>query len=314
MVKQGTALTRSLGLSPPRLRLTAYVWAALPAGVAGVLYAYVSSFVQPNVFDFGLVTLLLAAALVGGPRSIWAAPVACFILVVGPDSAAAFEKYSVLAYGLFLVVAGVGLSGGLAGVASGAARRVAPPSRSAPAGSQAPSAAADELVVPGAELRTSGLTKAFGGVQALDGVDFRAEPGQVTAIIGANGAGKTTLLNAISGLISVEHGDVLLDGRSIAGFPAEKVARAGVSRTFQTPQVPDTLTVLDVAATGTLGRERVSAASVAFRTGRYWRWRGSARGASTRRARLRRAPRRRRHARQGVAARPAEDPRGGAAA
>ena len=120
------------------------MWAALPAGVAGVLYAYVSSFVQPNVFDFGLVTLLLAAALVGGPRSIWAAPVACFILVVGPDSAAAFDKYSVLAYGLFLVVAGVGLSGGLAGVASGAARRVAPPSRSA-AGREPkrPSAAAD---------------------------------------------------------------------------------------------------------------------------------------------------------------------------
>ena len=128
----------------------------------------------------------------------------------------------------------------------------------------------------GAELRTSGVSKAFGGVQALDDVDFRAEPGRVTAIIGANGAGKTTLLNAISGLIPTDHGDVLLDGRSIARLPAERVARAGVSRTFQTPQLPDGLSVLEVAVSGTLGRERVSAASVALRTGRYWRWRRSA--------------------------------------
>ena len=244
VVKQGSALTRSLGLSPWRLRLTAYVWAALPAGVAGVLYAYVSSFVQPNVFDFGLVTLLLAAALVGGPRSIWAAPVACMILIVGPDSAAAFEKYSVLAYGLFLVVAGVGLSGGLAGLANGAVRRVVPAARPAtptvPVEAR-PRADRAELALAGSELRTTGVTKAFGGVQALDGVDFRAEPGQVTAIIGANGAGKTTLLNAISGLIPIDGGDVVLDGRSIARRSAERVARAGVARTFQTPQVPETL-------------------------------------------------------------------------
>ena len=177
VVKQGSALTRSLGLSPSRLRLTAYVWAALPAGVAGVLYAYVSSFVQPNVFDFGLVTLLLAAALVGGPRSIWAAPVACIILVVGPDSAAAFEKYSVLAYGLFLVVAGVGLSGGLAGLANGAARRALRRPRVRPrrGADEAPSAAADELVVAGAELRTSGRHQ---GLRGRAGPRRRRLPGR----------------------------------------------------------------------------------------------------------------------------------------
>ncbi|HEY5873736.1 MAG TPA: branched-chain amino acid ABC transporter ATP-binding protein/permease [Ilumatobacteraceae bacterium] len=286
VIKQGQALTQSLGMSPRRLRLSAYVLAAVPAGIAGVLYAYVAKFVQPNAYDFGLVTLLLAASLLGGTKSIWAAPVGSFLLVAGPDSTAAFERYSLLAYGVFLVVAGVGFSGGIAGLGNAALAR-ALRRRSAPIAADGALPAVDlaevpvddelgQLVLEGEELRTVGVSKSFGGVRALDGVDFCARPGEITAIIGANGAGKTTLLNAISGIVAPDSGDVLLGSRSIAGLSPTSIARAGVSRTFQTPQVPESMSALDVAMTATYGREYVSSAAIAFRSPRYWHWRRSA--------------------------------------
>lgn len=285
VVKQGQALTQSLGLAPRRLRLWAYVLAALPAGIAGVLYAYIAKFVQPDAYDFGLVTLLLAASLLGGTKSIWAAPIGSFLLVAGPDSTAAFERYSLLAYGVFLVIAGVGFSGGMAGLGNAALAR-ALNWRRIPIAADASSALPDRgvevdddrgrLVLAGEQLRTVAVSKSFGGVQALDGADFCARPGEITAIIGANGAGKTTLLNAISGLVTPDSGDVYLGSRSIGGLSPTSIARAGVSRTFQTPEVPESMSALDVCVTATFGRERVSSAAIAFRSAQYWRWRRSA--------------------------------------
>ena len=114
VLKQGKPLAQSLGLSPYRLRLSAYVLTGLPAGIAGVLYAYYSTYVQQDFFSFNLVTLLLAASVLAGTTSIWAVPVATTILVIGPDRASAFNKYSVLVYGLFLMLTSLGLAGGLA--------------------------------------------------------------------------------------------------------------------------------------------------------------------------------------------------------
>ena len=187
VLKQGTPLARSLGLSPFRLRLSAYVLGSLPAGLAGALYAYYSTYVQADAFAFNLVTMLLAASIIGGVTSIWAAPVAAAILVIGPEQTAAFEEYSVLAYGVVLMLTGVGLAGGLAGLATGLSARVAgrraarAPSSAADVAPPSPSPAEEEtatLAIAGERLTTSDVAKRFGGVDALKGVDFRAEPGK----------------------------------------------------------------------------------------------------------------------------------------
>jgi len=290
VLQHGQALARSVGLSPYRLRLSAYLWSALPAGLAGVFYAYFSTYIQSDVFDFSLVTLMLAASALGGTRSIWAAPVACAILVIGPDQVSAFDKYSVLAYGVLLMVVGVGFASGLAGLGTIALRRVtrlAPVSDASERDPSPPSAAAAStdgsasvsatgtraLSITGAELATSGLRKAFGSVQALRDVDFLARPGEITAIIGANGAGKTTLLNAISGLVALDAGEVRLGERTISRLSADRIARAGLSRTFQTPQVPEPLSVLDVAASGRIGLRRLASIEIGLRSPRYLRMR-----------------------------------------
>jgi branched-chain amino acid transport system permease protein len=102
-------------------------------------------------------------------------------------------------------------------------------------------------------------------------VDFEARPGAITAIIGANGAGKTTLLNAISGLIPIDDGEVRLGEREISHLRADRIARAGVSRTFQTPQVPETMSVLDVAASSRIGEHWIPSIEIGLRSPRYRR-------------------------------------------
>ena len=85
----------------------------------------------------------------------------------------------------------------------------------------------------------------FGGLKAVSDVSTRMESGQVTSIIGPNGAGKTTLLNLICGFYKPSAGVVRLGSVDLAGQPAFKVARAGIARTFQTPQLFDQMTVLE---------------------------------------------------------------------
>ena len=274
VLKGGTPVARSLGLSPFRMRLSAYVIASLPAGLAGALYAYYSTFVQADFFSFSVATLLIAASVVGGVTSVWGAPIAAAILVIGPERASAFQKYSVFAYGVILMLAGVGLAGGLAGIGRTLLRRATHGAAGRSVGDDVAELELPEerasLAIAGQTLTTKGVTKRFGGVEALRGVDFEAKAGEVTGILGANGAGKTTLLNVISGLYSVDRGETRLGDRVISGLRSERIARAGVARTFQTPQVAEELTVLDVVTSARIGKRWVSPLEIALRAPRYW--------------------------------------------
>ena len=78
-----------------------------------------------------------------------------------------------------------------------------------------------------------GLTRSFGGVDALAGVSFGVDEGSIYGLIGPNGAGKTTLINLVSGSGRPERGPILWQGREIQGRPAHLIARAGIARTYQ---------------------------------------------------------------------------------
>src|SRR6266851_566795 len=82
-------------------------------------------------------------------------------------------------------------------------------------------------------LSLRGLTRRFGGLTAVDGIDLDLAKGELVSIIGPNGAGKTTLFNLITGLDRPDGGEVYLDGQAITGFSPEKLAGDGIARTFQ---------------------------------------------------------------------------------
>ena len=95
-------------------------------------------------------------------------------------------------------------------------------------------------------LQVTGLSKHFGGLPALAEVSFSGRPGaRSPRSIGPNGAGKTTLFNCLTGVIRPDAGAIRFDGADIAGLPAHRVARLGISRTFQNLRIFPRLTVLD---------------------------------------------------------------------
>jgi ABC-type branched-subunit amino acid transport system ATPase component len=94
-------------------------------------------------------------------------------------------------------------------------------------------------------LRTEGLAKAYGGVQALDGASIEVAPGSIAGLIGPNGSGKTTLFNVITGYARADAGQVFLDGRAITNIKPERVFALGIGRTFQLTRIFPSLTVLE---------------------------------------------------------------------
>ncbi len=106
------------------------------------------------------------------------------------------------------------------------------------------------IAVPILEIR--GLSKRFGGLVAVNEVNFTIAPGETLGLIGPNGAGKTTLVSLISGSIAPTTGDILFEGHSIKGLPAFQRARSGIGRTFQIMKPFPGLTVLDNIAVGAL--------------------------------------------------------------
>ena len=99
-------------------------------------------------------------------------------------------------------------------------------------------------------LEAKNITLRFGGLEALNGLSFTVDPGQIVSLIGPNGAGKTTLLNAITGVYSLDSGDILFQGKSIARRKTHQIAALGVHRTFQQSQLFHDLTVLENVMVG----------------------------------------------------------------
>lgn len=277
VLRESPSLAASLGLSAYRLRLRAYVLGSLPAGAAGCVFAYLTGFISPDAFTLNLAIALLAASIIGGVDSIYGAPVGAALLVLGPLQTSGAEKLSTLLYGVFLVVVGVLLSGGLASIGRTLLRRAGLD----PATSHAvPAAEAGTFRVPGERVTVAGVRKAFDGVKALNGVDLRAEPGQVLAILGPNGAGKTTLLNAISGFVRPDEGQIRLGDRELRGLSPDRIARQGVSRTFQTPLIPRGMTAQEVVECGRLGRPGPRLPGVVLRSPKMRRTRAEDRRAA----------------------------------
>ena len=99
-------------------------------------------------------------------------------------------------------------------------------------------------------LELKDVTKKFGGLTAVDGVNLKVEENQICALIGPNGAGKTTVFNMITGAYQVTSGDVIFNGKSICGKKPHQIVENGIARTFQNIRLFKSATVLENVMTG----------------------------------------------------------------
>jgi urea transport system ATP-binding protein len=118
---------------------------------------------------------------------------------------------------------------------------------------------ATEPTAPGRDdvLAVHDLRRSFAGLDALDGVDLTVSRGELLGIIGPNGAGKSTLFNVITGLLRPTSGSVYFEGDDITGLAPHRIARLGIGRKFQVPNVFDDLSVRQNLIVAARGRHRL---------------------------------------------------------
>jgi branched-chain amino acid transport system ATP-binding protein len=120
-------------------------------------------------------------------------------------------------------------------------------------------------------LEVQDLCKSFAGVHAVDGVSFSVQSGSITGLIGPNGSGKSTTIDCISGFQPIDAGRIVLSGVDVTGRAPQRVARAGLMRTFQTVRVYERLSLRDNLLIAAQQFDDAGWADELFRTARYRR-------------------------------------------
>jgi branched-chain amino acid transport system ATP-binding protein len=117
-------------------------------------------------------------------------------------------------------------------------------------------------------LELNDVSKHFGGVRAVDGVELKIEQGEIVSVIGPNGAGKTTLFNIVTGFYAPTDGRIVFDGVDITGLKPNQVTGVGIARTFQSVRLFKNMTVLENAMVGQHPRTKAGVLGAVFRSPR----------------------------------------------
>jgi branched-chain amino acid transport system ATP-binding protein len=115
-------------------------------------------------------------------------------------------------------------------------------------------------------LETRGVVKRFGGLMAVNKIDFSMEAGRIYSIIGPNGAGKTTFFNSLSGLYKPEEGEILFEGRRIDGLPPDRITSLHMARTFQNIRLFGGMTVVENILVGAYTRLKQTAVQAVLKS------------------------------------------------
>jgi branched-chain amino acid transport system permease protein len=237
------------GIDVFRTKLIAFALAALLAGLGGGLFAGGFSYISPDQFAFSDSIVLLTMALLGGVSSPIGSAIGTGLLILIPE----WLRFLKSVPGLYLAVYGVAVILIVVFMPDGIWGYV---SRLFRTRERAPSKAPEPLTLrpddSGAPiaLEVRGLSKNFGGLKAVDGVDLQVRRGGVHALIGPNGSGKTTTLNVVTGLYRATAGAIFVDGVDVTALPAHKRTVAGLARTFQNIRLFRSMTALENVAVG----------------------------------------------------------------
>jgi ABC-type branched-subunit amino acid transport system ATPase component/ABC-type branched-subunit amino acid transport system permease subunit len=245
-VRESTLAAAAVGINVRVVQVTVFAVSCALAGLAGSLYAHLILYISPETFTFTNSLLALLGVVFGGIGTIWGPAVGAGILTVLGELTRNFGSYQLIMYAVAIVLVIQLVPHGISGLFAQLQRPAS--RRPAASGSAAP---VDNVVllsrksptIGGVLLRVTGISKRFGGLKALNDVSFDVKAGEIKALIGPNGSGKTTLFNCISGFETPNAGTVAFAETPVSGWPAYRIARAGMARSFQIVQLFGRLTV-----------------------------------------------------------------------
>jgi branched-chain amino acid transport system permease protein len=243
VIGEDEVVARHAGIDITRAKLVMFAISALFMSLTGAVMAPRWTYIDPAIaFNPMLSFEVVIMALFGGVGTLFGPVLGVipFVLLFELLSAN-FPNYFSILLGLVFMVIVYALPHGVIGFVQARLPRV-------PAAPVPPRAV--EARTQGAALEVEGLRKAFGGLVAVDSLDFKVAPGEIVGLIGPNGSGKTTVLNLISGALASDSGTVRCDGQAITGVGAHHIARFGVARTFQLVRVLEALTAVENVVAG----------------------------------------------------------------
>ena len=258
-MREDQDVAEATGISIVQAKLLAFITGAVVASFAGALFAAKVGVIFTQSFDVLVSIIILVVVIVGGMGSIPGVAVGAFVLIGilgGPKSQgllAEFAQYKLLIYGALLVYMMLKRPQGLIPSIRRSRElhlgefRTGRLARQGRRLQQRRVSGGDHLM---ALLQINGLKIAFGGVQALGGVDFHIDQGEIVSVIGPNGAGKTSFFNVISGMFSPDEGEIIFDGDHLAHHLPNEITQRGIARTFQNVRLFPNLTVLENVMVG----------------------------------------------------------------
>lgn len=239
-VRDSEVAAQAIGLNPLVLKTASFVLSAALTGMAGAIFAPLNMFISPSSFPFFQSILFILGVVVGGAGTLWGPVFGALIVVLLPEFLSDFAEYRLLIFGGMLLGVLWAAPRGIVGTIAGWLSSENP----APAPGNTDALPRLLKIERAQRLDVNGIGISFGGVKAAADVSFSAEPGKITSIIGPNGAGKTTVLNLIGGFYQPDTGEIRL-GEVISGKSAFEIARAGISRTYQTTQLFEHMSVVE---------------------------------------------------------------------
>jgi branched-chain amino acid transport system permease protein len=261
-IREGELAAGLVGVHRARIKLFAFALSALYAALAGALHAHLFSVISPDSFSFEAVTIpVLVSLFVGGSGKVMAVGLGAVVVTCLPELLRAVGPWYMTVYGVGIVLVLIYVPGGLAA----RLRRGGATARDDAAPVAVEAVNAPLAGAPGAAiLAVEGLSKRFGGLQAVDHLSFQVRTGEIKALIGPNGAGKTTALNLITGVYRADAGRVRLGDTDLLGLPSHAIAAAGMLRTFQTIRVWRDLSVRENVMVALHGAARAGPLAVAL--------------------------------------------------
>jgi ABC-type branched-subunit amino acid transport system ATPase component/ABC-type branched-subunit amino acid transport system permease subunit len=247
-VKANERRAEACGYDTNRVRLVAFAISGFFSGIAGGLLTLVLEFVPIENIHWTMSGTVLIMTLFGGTGTLLGPFVGSGVFVWMRDFVSKhLEYWEVFVGGVFVLIVlffPEGIVGTLRRFVGGRARPVRESGTAVePAvGSPAPAASP---AGDGVLLESRGLTREFGGLIAVNAVDFRVRRGELRAVIGPNGAGKTTFFNMLTGVLAPSRGRIVFKGRDITRLPAHAVSRLGVARSYQLTNIFGDLTVFE---------------------------------------------------------------------
>jgi ABC-type branched-subunit amino acid transport system ATPase component/ABC-type branched-subunit amino acid transport system permease subunit len=256
-IREDEGKAAAIGVNTTIFKILAYAASTFFIGVAGGVYAYFQTFLNP-VGSFAILgsVLIVLSALVGGRGSLYGPVVGAFIVSLLNEGATVYgggASARVLLLGGILVLVVLFLPAGLLPTLQKAWRKRHPVATEYT--NQVGALSHNTAVVrerlepveeapPGPLLEVKGAVKRFGGLTAVDHADLTVERGTITALIGPNGSGKTTLFNLITGTMPADEGEVWFNGKRIEKLQPWTRGHLGLGRTFQVTRLFKDMTVL----------------------------------------------------------------------